>query len=132
MEDIKIGEYIRTKKGTIAKVLAYQDLTTYNDKGTSVTFHSFDTDKGAIADVETEKHSKNIKDLIEAGDFINGMQVDEFDDEEGTVLGIPVYEDGLFNTLNFYIPIESINIKTILTREKFESECFKVEEGQDV
>ena len=56
------------------------------------------------------------------------MQVDEFDDEEGTVLGIPVYEDGLFNTLNFYVPIESINIKTILTKEKFENDCYKVEE----
>lgn len=74
------------------------------------------------------KHSKDIKDLIEEGDFINGMQVDEFDDEEGTVLGIPVYEDGLFDTLNFYVPIESIKIKTILTKERFENECFKVEE----
>lgn len=128
MEEIKIGEYIRTKKGTIAKVLAYYDLITYNDEKASVTFHSFDTIRGAVADIDIAKHSKNIKELVQAGDFINGMQVDEFDDEEGTVLGIPVYEDGLFNTLNFYVPVESIKIKTILTKEKFENECFKVEE----
>lgn len=63
--EIQIGEYVRTKKGVIAKVCAYQDLTTYDDKNISATFHSFDTEKGSIADVEIEKHSFNITDLIE-------------------------------------------------------------------
>jgi hypothetical protein len=112
MGKIKAGELVRTVFGDIYKV---ENLNNYE----------FLRDKFYNCIV---KHSKNIIDLIEVGDFINGMQVDEFDDEEGTVLGMPVYEDGEFNTLNFYVPIESINIKTILTKEKFESECFKVEE----
>lgn len=127
MEEIKINDYVRTKQGTISKITEIavgikdvKDTLYFTEK--YEYYHCNDI----------VKHSKNIIDLIEEGDFINGMQVDEFDDEEGTVLGIPVYEDGLFNTLNFYVPIESINIKTILTKEKFESECFKVEEGQDV
>lgn len=116
MEEIKIGEYVRTVFGDIYKVENLNDYDFMRDK-----FYN-----------HIAKHSKNIIDLIEAGDFINGMQVDEFDDEEGTVLGIPVCEDGLFNTLNFYVPVESINIKTILTKERFESECFRLKEGQDV
>lgn len=64
MSEIEIGEYVRTKKELIAKVCAYQDLTTYDDKEISVTFHSFDTDKGTIADIEVSNHNKNIKDLI--------------------------------------------------------------------
>ena len=57
MEEIQVGEYARTKKGLIAKLCAYQDLTTYDNNNISVTFHSFDTDKGAIADIEVKNHS---------------------------------------------------------------------------
>ena len=72
MEDMKIeiGEFVRTKKGLIAKVLAYQDFTTYDDKGNSANFHSFDTDKGSVADVEVEKHDKDLLKLIEYGDIL--------------------------------------------------------------
>lgn len=132
MEEIKIGEYIRTKKGTIAKVLAYHDLITYNDKGTSVTFHSLDTIKGAIADVDIAKHSKNIKELVQAGDIvvykIKGLEhynvdiVKEYTEARTLKTELRI---GLYS-------LEQINILKILTEEKFESECFKVEEGQDV
>lgn len=129
MEEIKIGEYIRTKKGTIVRIKDTEFDICFNLAG-QVLYKKWIC--GECFYEEIAKHSKNIKELVQAGDFINGMQVDEFDDEEGTVLGIPVYEDGLFNTLNFYVPIESINIKTILTKEKFENECFRLKEGQDV
>lgn len=72
MEDMKIeiGEFIRSKKGLIAKVLAYQDLTTFDDKGNLVSFHSFETDKGSIADVGVAKHDKDLLKLIEYGDVL--------------------------------------------------------------
>ncbi|MCI8486117.1 MAG: hypothetical protein HFJ20_03295 [Clostridia bacterium] len=122
MEEIKINDYIKTKSGNIYKV---RSITKFSDGDIHIAVKEQTI---FLRPNEIAKHSKNIKELVQAGDFINGMQVDEFDDEEGTVLGIPVYEDGLFNTLNFYVPIESINIKTILTKEKFENECYKVEE----
>ena len=68
--EIEIGEFVRTKKGLIAKVLAYQDFTTRDLKGNSATFHSFDTDKGSVADVEVAKHAKNILKLVEYGDVL--------------------------------------------------------------
>ena len=70
MLKIKVNDYIRTKKGSIAKICAYQDLKTYDENNIGVTFHSFDTDKGTIADIEVLKHSSNIIDLIEEGDII--------------------------------------------------------------
>lgn len=73
--EIKVNDYIRTKKGTIAKVCAYQDLRIYDENNIGVTFHSFETDKGSIADIEVSKHSSNIIDLIEKGDLINKREV---------------------------------------------------------
>jgi len=55
---IKIGEWVRTKKGLIAKVCAYQDLKIYDNEGKKSIFYSFDTDKGTVADIEIAKHSK--------------------------------------------------------------------------
>lgn len=127
MEEIKkleIGEYVRTKSGIIDKIENYSFGCCVWHCKNGMCIDACNTIGTHLTDIV--KHSKNIKDLVEAGDFINGMQVDEFDDEEGTVLGIPIYEDGLFDTLNFYVPIESINIKTILTKEEFESECYRI------
>ena len=43
---------------------------------------------------EISNHSKNIIDLIEVGDYVNGMEIDEFDDVEGNLyLGFGIYDD---------------------------------------
>lgn len=126
MEEIKVGEYVRTNKGYIGKLIEIR-LGFNKDKQLYQYIYKLDNGLWTIIDYII-KHSKNIIDLIEAGDFINGMCVDEFDDEEGTILGIPVYEDGLFDTISFYVPIENVDIKTIVTKEKFENESYKVEE----
>ena len=129
MSEIKVGEYVRTKKGFIAKVCAYQDLTTYDDKGISVTFHSFDTDKGEIADLEVAKYSSNIKELLGKDDYVNGYELQEFDDEEGNLyLGIPIYDDALMNCISEVRPLDTIEIKSIVTKEQFEKVMYKVGE----
>lgn len=75
------------------------------------------------------KKSENIIDLVEIGDFANGLEVQEFYYEDGTMLGIPVYtSDGLFNVIECWVPLEEINIKEILTKERYEQNCFKVVE----
>lgn len=75
------------------------------------------------------KKTNNITDLVQEGDFVNGLEVQEFYYEDGTMLGIPVYtSDGLFNAIECWIPLEEINIKTILTKERYEQNCFKVVE----
>lgn len=70
MKKIKIGEFVRTKKGVIAKVQEYQELKIYGDGDGQAIFTTYGTDRGAIADVEIENHSLNIIDLIRVGDLI--------------------------------------------------------------
>lgn len=129
MEDkIEIDEFIRTKKGLIAKVCAYQDLTTYDDKGVSVTFHSFDTDKGRVADIEVAKHSKNIVDLIEIGDV---LQLKE--DNSAYYIGL---EKGEI-TITYQEIIDAIKkneteLVSIITKEKLKEMEYKVQGDKDI
>lgn len=75
------------------------------------------------------KESKDIKELVQEGDFVNGLEVQEFYYEDGTMLGIPVYtSDGLFNAIECWVSLEEINIKEILTKERYEQNCFEVVE----
>lgn len=55
MEEIKVGEYVRTKKG---KIFKYGKGRAYLGK-----------------DNEIVKHSFNITDLIEEGDIVNGYRI---------------------------------------------------------
>ena len=82
-----------------------------------------DLDKCAILG----KTSQNIIDLIEVGDYVNGREVVEFDCEDETILAFPIYTpDGLFNTIECYVPLEEFEIKTILTKEQYEANCYEV------
>ena len=53
--EIKVGEYVRTKKG---KIFKYGKGRAYIGKDNEIVSHSF-----------------NIKELIEVGDFVNGVLV---------------------------------------------------------
>lgn len=55
MDEIKVGEYVRTKKG---KIFKYGKGRAYLGKDNEIVNHSF-----------------NIKDLIEEGDIVNGQRV---------------------------------------------------------
>ena len=69
------------------------------------------------------KHSKNIIDLIETNDYVNGYKV--YTDD---ILGkyIVVWEE----QENYYrkIYLQNIDIKTILTKENFKNNSYKVVE----
>ena len=109
MEEIKINDYVRTKQGTIARIteIAIDDEDTLYFTGKYKCYYHNDI----------VKHSKNIIDLIEIGDYVNGKYVKE----------INKYKDGKSIIALIGIINES-EIKTILTKEKFESKCYKVEE----
>lgn len=114
MEDIKVNDYIRTKDGIIARVTRYDDLMLDCDRDV------FDLGNLAMMEIPVEyiqeyvmKHSKNIIDLIEVGDYVNGFYVinkpfnqrihTEFDD---------FFEE---------------DIKSIVTKEMFSSVEYRVE-----
>ena len=131
MEEIKDGEYIRTKNGIIAKVDAIYEygkrkkykryFTKKNEEfneGTLIKEHLiYDTRQKYIL-----KHSKDITDLIEKDDFVNGCRVYEVEER-----GITVYQKvgDLSIDYNWIIKDE---IQTILTHEQYENNCYRIGE----
>lgn len=122
MSDIQVNEYVRTKDGYIAKVIEtwdYGDIASSYDLDTKVYFDG-DYSEYSIDEDIIVKHSFNIIDLIEEGDYVNGdkiVAIDYTEDENGNyinVLGINEIED------DFAYPIELrvINIKSIVTKER--------------
>lgn len=103
---IGVGEYVRTDKGYIVKI--------DKEKKNLQMLKFLDVEYGNIL-----KHSKNIIDLIEEGDYVNGKYVCSI----GTAIGnLPIinHTDGTFTPSNL--------IETIVTKEMFASMEYKVKE----
>lgn len=72
------------------------------------------------------KHSKNIIDLIEVGDYVNEYKIFRIDELEGKSKKIfTVFEQGVTDYLRCW---NNEDIKSILTKEQYEEICYKVEE----
>lgn len=121
MKEIKVGEYIRTKQGEIAKIIDTNifDKTIYKDVQGA---------KYYLEDIT--KHSPNIIDLIEVGDYVNGDKINCVENEYYNL------------TLDEVLPLETPNlivgneegiltidindIKSIVTKEQFKSVMYEV------
>lgn len=108
--EIKVGEYVRTKNGKIDKVI----------NNNYYISEYLECEKGIVDKENILKHSFNIIDLIEVNDLVNGHRVANIKNDEGRV------EIGLENDymINYYI--EEQDIKTILTHEQYEINCYKI------
>ena len=127
--EIEIGEYVRTKDGYIAKAVERDttDWLFFDNSIMEICGDRFITLNPLEQKERVVAHSKNIIDLLEEGDFVNGMMIEEFADyEEDIYLGVPIYTDALMNTIEEVRPLDSIEIKTILTKEQYMNNCYKV------
>ena len=73
------------------------------------------------------KHSKQLIDLIECGDYVNGREIKHIAMFEG----FPDYPKLILTDKKYLIPgetIENKDIKTIVTHEQMQSIEYKVEE----
>lgn len=104
---IEVNEYIRTKKGSIDKVINpnyYMSIYVECKKG----MYLLDN---------VVKHSKQLIDLIEVGDYVNGHLVEE--------VRISCF-DSLIFVHEYEIELREKDIKTILTKESYMANCYKV------
>jgi len=112
MEDeYEVSEYYRTKNGEIFKIIDLDDYSFLLDK----FYH------------QIVKHSKNIIDLVEVGDYVNGREIKHIAMFEG----FPDYPKLILTDKKYLIPgetIENKDIKTIVTHEQMQSIEYKVEE----
>lgn len=122
MAEIEVGEFVRTTKGLITKIISIE-IEEYED-GTSEIFIETELNPGyldyTIEDIV--KHSKQLIDLIEAGDYVNGHLVEE--------VRISCF-DSLIFVHEYEIELREKDIKTILTKESYMSNCYKVGEEDE-
>lgn len=123
---LEVGDYVRTKKG-IAKILGrvnepdnYYFKMLITDK-----YLEIHDDTEYIHDLDIIKSSKNIIDLIEVGDYVNGYLVtDVYRPDGNEVFRIEIERD----TLRGHIIDKSSQIKSIVTKEQFENMTYEVEQ----
>lgn len=105
MEDeYEVGEYYRTKNGHIFRIV---DLDEYG----------FLLDKFYYQIV---KHSKNIIDLVEIGDYVNGYKV----------MHIAGHYVSVESSYNYDLCFEEQDIKSVVTKEQMASVEYKLEEDK--
>ena len=111
---LEVGQFVRTKDGKIGKYFgekAYEPnkiaiWTNTTKEGIKVTPV---IDKNTIV-----KASYNIIDILEEGDYVNGLYINSIDKEEGTVI---CYTATFFEE----------DIMTIITKEQMEQMEYKVD-----
>ena len=109
MEEMKVGDFIRTKDGYVGKILRLGDEFSYDCIYESGDF------KYAIGFHSIAKHSPNVIDLIEVGDYVNGHLVYSIL-IDNDFKGVQVESDHLL-----YHTIEEKDIDSIVTHEQFNS-----------
>ena len=114
--EIEVGEYVRTNTGKIDKVI--------NNNYYMPQY--IECEKDIVYKENISKHSKNIIDLIDIGDYVNGNEVLDkylFNGE------IPVLETTGDET-NAKCMCEG-DIRIILTKELYQSNCYTVERKEE-
>ena len=112
--NIEIGEYVRTKQGDISKVRYIDEENIFLEDCVWSKNDLYEkTDVLYFDDEEIAKHSKNIIDLIEVGDYVNRHLVVDVDNiNKGAMREIYCEDDEEFGLWNE-------NINTIVTKEQF-------------
>lgn len=124
MEDIKVGEYFRSKNIGIMKFVYGTPYITKNGKEDYIYYLEY-KDKEimplSLEGLKDMKHSPNITDLIEVGDYVNGKKV---------ILDLEKSKK-MYNTKDDFVTckdytFEENEIKSVVTKEQFDSIKYEV------
>jgi len=113
--EIKVGEYVRLDDGTVGK---YQiNKNWINVVETNDKYIGFDIERDIV------KHSPNLIDLIEVGDYVNGEIIDQIQNDRNPKLiwHLSSYGDD-------DMAFKNEDIETVVTKEMMESISYKVKE----
>lgn len=126
MEDkIEVGEYVRTKNKGIKRIDRIDNNKTVNKYLYFTGIEDFEgKEYGIIKTTDIVKHSKQLIDLIEIGDFVNGYKVINVINKEPCPSGKCVDIDSSKDSSECTLWEE--DIQTILTKEQYMANCYKV------
>lgn len=109
--EVKENMYCRTRGGAIGKIVSLEE---FNER--EYKLNGFYVDKDAI-----KKSSFNIIDILEVGDYVNGLPVQRINQYLSTQ---EKYLD-LYGSCSDW---ENEDIKSIVTKEQFEQMSYKIGE----
>ena len=125
---IEVGEYIRLR----GEILRIEIITNKTQNDCYIKFYEYASGNTFNnSEIKEWKHSKNLVDIIETGDFVNGdkvVAVDYTEDEQGNyidVLGTMEIDDDYA----YPIILKNEDIRTIITHEQFEQIKYTVKEN---
>ena len=120
MEEIKVNEYVRTWDGIkkIVKINEGKDITIHGKYIVEPQYKN----SSSISVNNILKHSPNIIDLIEEGDYVNGERVLCFKNENCDYDIGTEYSDNLGE----YYGFNKEDIKDIVTHEQFNQVKYEV------
>ena len=122
MESIEVGEYVRTKDGYIAKITEIDHHIWFDsiiNKISGISRYSLSEEEYRNLVI---KHSKNIMDLVQEGDYIDGLRVEK--NKYGELYTSYVYYGGdIGKQCEVYTEwiddLKNENIDSVLTKEQF-------------
>lgn len=121
MKEIEVNEYVRTNKGNIGKVVEIRLGLNKDTELYQNVYNVYMLDNGLWTILDyIANHSKQLIDIIEVGDYVNGREVKHIAMFEG----FPNYPKLIFVGETHLIPDDEI--KTILTKESYMANCYKV------
>lgn len=127
--EIEVNEYVRNEDGYIWQIKKTKDLDNiFIDEDGKVKEIAGETVFGDDVIVEITKHSRDIIDLVEVGDYVNGYKVISVDyyviDNKTECIELDLNNNYQYNF------ISARQIKTIITKEQMASIEYKVEEDK--
>lgn len=123
---LEVGMYVRTKDGYISQYKYYDTTNAYMEKLLCIPLSN-----GTFANIEDIiKASYNIIDILEVGDYVNGMEVTRISGTRYDKNDLHCYceHNGNENWQQVMIPVK--NIKSIVTKEQFEEMSYKIKESR--
>lgn len=115
--EIAIGEYVRTNKGIIAKVIGKDD-----DNNIMLDIQQILTK----IEEKSVKHSKNITELLEDTDILKVEISEEWVEKEDTIKFAVVGQTYTIDEVKECLENGLYKITQILTHEQFEQNSYKV------
>ena len=112
--EIEVGEYVRTKNGKIDKVI----------NNNCYMPQYIECEKSLLYKEDIVNHSKNLVDLIEVGDIVNGMVIEDIEEVDNKKV---FYSNGKMIAWTN----RDKGIENILTKEIYQVNCYTVERKEE-
>lgn len=114
----KIGQYIRTKDGFIAKIIQYDEDIDYLFCD-SVIYKDYDKylDNTISSNIKIINISRDIFDLLKVGDYVNGFRIVR----SGDLINNIMQKEKSFILSNGTVINKNYKIKTIVTKSRFDN-----------